>query len=175
MMNKVISPVSTGLLIILTGLISVPARSQIPGASPTPSSSPTPGSFPTSSPSPTPSSSPTSSPSQIPSSFPTPSPSPGATEPVGGNVITKFECSTRTSSSGEVLLRANGYYTQPDGTGKYQAIPQGYRFLTGSLREQSIVRAKKGFVLVATKDEAKNTSLTSVEGAPMCTGGIIYR
>ena len=157
------SPVSAGLLIILTGLISVPARSQIPGASPTPSSSPTPGS------------SPTSSPSQIPSSFPTPSPSPGATEPVGGNVITKFECSTRTSSSGEVLLRANGYYTQPDGTGKYQAIPQGYRFLTGSLREQSIVRAKKGFVLVATKDEAKNTSLTSVEGAPMCTGGIIYR
>ena len=163
MMNKVMSPVSAGLLIILTGLISVPARSQIPGASPTPSSSPTPGS------------SPTSSPSQIPSSFPTPSPSPGATEPVGGNVITKFECSTRTSSSGEVLLRANGYYTQPDGTGKYQAIPQGYRFLTGSLREQSIVRAKKGFVLVATKDEAKNTSLTSVEGAPMCTGGIIYR
>lgn len=157
------SPVSAGLLVILTGLISVPARSQIPGASPTPSSSPTPGS------------SPTSSPSQIPSSFPTPSPSPGATEPVGGNVITKFECSTRTSSSGEVLLRANGYYTQPDGTGKYQAIPQGYRFLTGSLREQSIVRAKKGFVLVATKDEAKNTSLTSVEGAPMCTGGIIYR
>lgn len=163
MMNKVMSPVSAGLLVILTGLISVPARSQIPGASPTPSSSPTPGS------------SPTSSPSQIPSSFPTPSPSPGATEPVGGNVITKFECSTRTSSSGEVLLRANGYYTQPDGTGKYQAIPQGYRFLTGSLREQSIVRAKKGFVLVATKDEAKNTSLTSVEGAPMCTGGIIYR
>lgn len=169
MMNKVMSPVSAGLLIILTGLISVPARSQIPGASPTPSSSPT------SSPSSTPSSSPTSSPSQIPSSFPTPSPSPGATEPVGGNVITKFECSTRTSSSGEVLLRANGYYTQPDGTGKYQAIPQGYRFLTGSLREQSIVRAKKGFALVATKDEAKNTSLTSVEGAPMCTGGIIYR
>ncbi len=159
-MNKIIHPISTGLIIILASLISIPAQSQIPGASPTPSSSPTP------SPSPT-----TGSYSTTPSSSSTPDPN----MPTGSHVVTKFECVKRNSSPEEVLIRANGYYTLPEGTGKYQKIDQGYRFLSGSFREQSIVRGRKGFVLVATKDETKSMSTSVSDGAPVCSGGNIYR
>jgi hypothetical protein len=157
-MNNIIHPVvSTGLLIILASLISVPAQSQIPGASPTPSSSPTTGS------------------SGAYSTTPSSSSSPDPNMPTGSHVITKFECVKRNSSPEEVLIRANGYYTLPEGTGKYQKIDQGYRFLSGSFREQSIVRGRKGFVLVATKDETKSMSTSVSDGAPVCNGGNIYR
>jgi hypothetical protein len=167
-MNKIIYPISTGLLIILASLISVPAQSQIPGASPTPSSSPTPSPSPT-----TGSSGSSGSSSTTPSSSSTPDPN----MPTGSHVITKFECVKRNSNSSpeEVLIRANGYYTLPEGTGKYQKIDQGYRFLSGSFREQSIVRGRKGFVLVATKDETKSMSTSVSDGAPVCSGGNIYR
>jgi hypothetical protein len=185
MMNKAISSVSAGLLTILTGLIAVPARAQTPN----PYQIPNPYQTPTSSPTPTPSSIPspssgisspssgTSSPSSgtsSPSSG-TSSPSSGTSAPVGGNLITKFQCATRNSDLGEILIRANGYYTLPTGTGKYQAIPQGYRFLTGSLREQSIVKSRKGFALVSSKDEAKNPSLSMVDELASCDGGTTFR
>jgi hypothetical protein len=166
-MNKFIYPVSAGLLTILASLVAVPAQSQISIPSPTPSSSPIPSS------SPTPGS----------SSTPSSSSAPESTVPTGSNVITKFECSKgdsspqkgNNSSSQEVVLRANGYYTLSEGTGKYQKIDRGYRFLTGSFREQSIVQARKGYALVATKDEAKSMSLSVIEAAPVCAGGNIYR
>ena len=174
MMNKAIfSSVSAGLITILTGLIAVPARAQTPNPYEVPNSSQTPNPYqipnpyqtPKSSQTPSPSStsSPSSGTSSSPSSGSSSSPSSGTSAPVGGNLITKFQCATRNSDLGEILIRANGYYTLSTGTGKYQAIPQGYRFLTGSLREQSIVKSKKGFILVSIKDEAKNASLSMVE------------
>jgi hypothetical protein len=190
MMNKAISSVSAGLLTILTGLIAVPARAQTPNPYEVPNSSQTPNPYEVPNPYQTPKSSQTPSPSSTssPSSIPSPSsgtsspssgasssPSSGTSVPVGGNLITKFQCATRKSDLGEILIRANGYYTLSTGTGKYQAIPQGYRFLTGSLREQSIIKSKKGFILVSSKDEAKNTSLSMVDELASCDGGTTFR
>ncbi len=95
---------------------------------------------------------------------PQPSASPSATPslPVGGNIIGKFQCGGR-NGTGEILLRANGYYTAKDENGKYQVTDRGYRFLSSSLRGQSIVKYNKNLYMVDTKDETKSAQVLATD------------
>lgn len=56
-------------------------------------------------------------------------------------------------------MRGNGYYTFNNNNGKYQLIGQGYRFVSGPLRGQSVVRYKQSIYPLATIDEAKASYL----------------
>jgi hypothetical protein len=125
-MNQPLSIASASLLAILATTIAVPGRSQLPSPSPQSTASPQP----------------TTSPQAAPI-------------PVGSNVIGKLQCGSKATATGEISLRANGYYTAKDENGKYQAIDRGYRFLSGSLRGQSMVQYKKNIYLIDSKDEAK--------------------
>jgi hypothetical protein len=101
--------------------------------------------------------------SQLPSSSPssTMSPSPTPSTPSSGNIINKLQCGNRANATGEIALRGNGYYTAKDENGKYQTISQGYRFLSGALRGQSVVQYKKNTYLIDSKDEAKASALVA--------------
>jgi hypothetical protein len=99
--------------------------------------------------------------SQLPSSSPQSTTSPQATPslPTGSNIIGKVQCGSKATATGEISLRANGYYTAKDENGKYQATKQGYRFLSGSLRGQSMVQYRKNIYLIDTKDETKASAV----------------
>jgi hypothetical protein len=99
--------------------------------------------------------------SQLPSSQPQPTTSPQSTPslPTGSNIIGKFQCGSKATATGEISLRANGYYTAKDENGKYQAIDQGYRFLSSALRGQSLIKYRKNMYLIDTKDEAKASAV----------------
>jgi hypothetical protein len=131
-MNRTLLITSTSFLAIFAGSIAVPVRSQLPSASPS-----------------TTSPQPTTSPSSTPSL------------PSGSNIIGKLQCGSKANSTGEIALRANGYYTAKDENGKYQPIGQGYRFLSGSLRGQSVIQYKKNTYLIDSKDEIKASALIS--------------
>lgn len=107
---------------------------------------------------------PTSSPTQ----------NPGIIAPTGNSVVAKYECRSIGPSTGEIMLRANNKYDVNGKTGRYQQSPVGYRFLTGPLKRQSIVRQKGNTYLVSTRDEARAAELAASDGASICTGGVIY-
>jgi hypothetical protein len=108
-----------------------------------------------------------------PNPAPTPSPTPGIVAPQGKDLIAKFECRSRGPSTGEILLRANGKYTVQQKKGNYYPTRRGYRFITGSLKGQSIVRQKGNIYLVSTQNEARAAELAAADGALFCTGGEI--
>ena len=140
-MNKFIHTASAGLLALLVSLIAIPARAQLPSSQP--ATNPT----------------------------PTPSPQPTIEAPASGNIIAKFRCSIADTGEGEVLLRANGYYTFNSQNGKYQTIERGYRFLSGSLRGQSIFRSKKDFYPIPTISETKAAYLIANDSSlKSCNG-----
>ncbi len=136
-MNQPILLVSASLLAIFATSIAIPVRSQLPSASPQSTTSPQSTSSPQ----------PTTSPKVTPSL------------PTGSNIIGKLQCGSKATATGEISLRANGYYTAKDENGKYQAIDGGYRFLSGALRGQSMVRYRRNTYLVDSKDEAKASAL----------------
>jgi hypothetical protein len=117
-------------------------------------------------------------PSSLPSSTspqPTTSPSSTPSLPTGGNIISKLQCGSKATATGEISLRANGYYTVKDENGKYQAIGQGYRFLSGALRGQSVVQYKKNTYLIDSKDEAKASALVANDSSEMLVCANIIR
>jgi hypothetical protein len=106
---------------------------------------------------------------------PTPSQSPaGIVAPTGESVVAQYECRSRGPSTGQIILRANNKYDVKQQTGKYQQSQVGYRFLTGPLKGQSIVRKKGNTYLVSTRNEARADRLAAVDAALFCTGGVIY-
>lgn len=152
-MHKLVHAASAGCLTILASLFALPSRSQVP--SPPSTTSPQP----------------TTSPQSTTSPQPTTSPQATPDSPVGGNIIGKFSCGTKDTATGEIWLRANGYYTLNSENGKYQTIDRGYRFLSSSLRGQSMIRYKNGMYLIDSKDEAKAASIISNDSSPTnCTG-----
>ena len=136
-MNKSIATASAGLLSTLASIVNIPARSQLPSSQPQSTTSPQP----------------TMSPSSTPSL------------PTGGNIIGKFQCGSKATATGEILLRANGYYTVKNDNGKYQPIGKGYRFLSSVLRGQSLVQYQKNMYLIDTKDESKASSVITNNSA----------
>jgi hypothetical protein len=150
-MNRPIFVTSTSFLAILAIAIAIPVRSQLPSASPQSTMSPQPTISP--------------SPQSTMSPQPTISPSVTPSLPSGGNIISKLQCGSKATATGEISLRANGYYTAKDENGKYQAINQGYRFLSGSLRGQSMVQYKRNTYLIDSKDEPKASALIANNSA----------
>lgn len=104
----------------------------------------------------------------------TPANNPGITTPQGKSIVAKYECRSRGVNTGPILLRANRNYEVKQQPGKYQKSPLGYRFLTGTLKGQSIVIQNNNIYLVNTKSEAKAAEAAAVDGALFCTGGMIY-
>jgi hypothetical protein len=103
----------------------------------------------------------------------TPNQPQGIVAPKGRDLVAKFECRSRGPSTGEISLQANSRYNAKQQTGKYFPSPVGYRFLTGSLRGQSIVRQQGNIYLVSTRSEAKAAELATFDAALICTGGEI--
>lgn len=97
----------------------------------------------------------------------------GIVAPQGKEIVARYECRSRGPSTGEIVLRANGKYNVKNRQGKYQPSRRGYRFLTGALKGQSIVRQEGNIYLVSTKDEARAAELAAADGALLCTGGEI--
>ena len=86
---------------------------------------------------------------------------------------TTFNCLTRGSRV-NVTLKAKQTYSatstvQKVEGGNYQTVGLAYRFKTGGLKGQSIVRQKGGIYLVATKSEARATELATFDAALSCT------
>jgi hypothetical protein len=115
--------------------------------------------------------------SQLPSSSPssTMSPSPTPSTPSNGNIINRLQCGSRATATGEIALRGNGYYTAKDENGKYQTIAQGYRFLSGALRGQSVVQYKKNTYLIDSKDEAKASALVANDSSELLVCSNVIR
>jgi hypothetical protein len=86
--------------------------------------------------------------------------------------IAKYDCRSR-ASIGEIVLQANGKYTLAKQTGKYAPTPSGYRFSSGKLKGQSIVRQQGNIYLVSTQNAAKAAEVAAADGALFCTGGEI--
>ncbi len=141
-MPKLISIAAMSALTLLASLTALPTRSQLPGSSPKPSQT------------------------SEPSTTPSPQPSAGVT----GNVIDRIQCSVADIGAGEILVRGNGYYAFNGDNGKYQPIGQGYRFLSGPLRGQSMVRYKQGIYPIATSDEAKANYLIANDSSTKACG-----
>lgn len=93
--------------------------------------------------------------------------------PKGKELIAKFDCRSRGPSIGEISLQANGKYAVAKQTGKYAPTPSGYRFSSGKLKGQSIVRQQGNIYLVSTKNAAKAAEVAAADGALFCTGGEI--
>jgi hypothetical protein len=84
-----------------------------------------------------------------------------------------FDCLTRGSRV-NVTLKAKQTYSatstvQKVEGGNYQTVGLAYRFKTGGLKGQSIVRQKGGIYLVATKSEARAAELATFDAALSCT------
>jgi hypothetical protein len=94
----------------------------------------------------------------------------------GNNKLVKsttFNCLTRGSRV-NVTIKTNQTYSatstvQKVEGGNYQTVGLAYRFKTGGLKGQSIVRQKGGIYLVATKSEARAAELATFDAALSCT------
>jgi hypothetical protein len=96
---------------------------------------------------------------------------------IGSNRVGMFKCTDTPKGTLEIMLRANGYYTLNDQHGKYQAFDRGYRFLTGELRDQSMVITKKfTYYLADTKEEKKIIYFNeNNDSGTTCTSEHLYR
>jgi hypothetical protein len=104
----------------------------------------------------------------------TPTTNPGIIAPTGRSIVAQYECRSRGPSTGQIVLRANNKYDAKQQIGRYQQSKVGYRFFTGPLKGQSIVRQQGNTYLVSTKSEARAAELAAADGALFCTGGVIY-
>jgi hypothetical protein len=109
-----------------------------------------------------------------PSATPAPTTNPGIIAPTGRSIVAQYECRSRGPSTGPIVLRANNKYDAKQKIGRYQQSKVGYRFFTGPLKGQSIVRQQGNTYLVSTKSEARAAELAAADGALFCTGGVIY-
>lgn len=84
-----------------------------------------------------------------------------------------FNCLTRGSRV-NVMLKANQTYSATSTVqkvvgGNYQTVGLAYRFKTGGLKGQSIIRQKGGIYLVTTKSETRAAELATFDAALSCT------
>jgi hypothetical protein len=84
-----------------------------------------------------------------------------------------FNCLTRGSRV-NVMIKANQTYSATSTLhkvegGNYQIVGLAYRFRTGGLKGQSIIKQKGGIYLVATKSEARAAELATFDAALSCT------
>jgi hypothetical protein len=84
-----------------------------------------------------------------------------------------FNCLTRGSRV-NVTLKTNQTYSATSTLhkvegGNYKTVSRAYRFKTGGLKGQSIVRQKGGIYLVLTKSEARAAELATFDAALSCT------
>lgn len=147
-MRKSISIAAISSLTLLASLTALPTRSQLPSSSPKPTETPQTSTTPS------------------PQTSTAPSPPSAAT----GNVLDRIQCSVADIGAGEILVRGNGYYAFNGENGKYQPIGQGYRFLSGPLRGQSMVRYQQGIYPIATSDEGKANYLINNDSSTKACG-----
>lgn len=93
--------------------------------------------------------------------------------PQGTEAIAKYNCRSRGTATGEILLQANDRYIVNKQVGRYIPTKVGYRFSDGALGGRSIVRHQQSIYLVGTKNEAKAARLAAVDRALSCEGGEI--
>jgi hypothetical protein len=72
-----------------------------------------------------------------------------------------------------MIIRANKSYiaTSDEGSladGTYQSSRSAYRFVSGGLKDRSLVRRQGQFYLVATKFEDKTSEMAEFDGALRC-------
>lgn len=84
-----------------------------------------------------------------------------------------FNCLTRGSGI-KVALKSKKTYTatskvSPLADGIYTTVGPAYRFKTGGLKGQSIVRQQGNYYLVETQSEAQAARLAAADGALFCT------
>ena len=99
----------------------------------------------------------------------------------GSDTIAKFECRGFSSTIVNITLKKNKTYTvqlrpaqstnSPEtlAGARYVSFRNGFRFQTGKLKNQSIVRQQNNIYLVATKNEARAAEIAAADGASFCT------
>lgn len=97
------------------------------------------------------------------------------------DTIAKFECRGFSRTIFNITLKKNKTYTvqlrpaqstnspQTLTGARYVSFRNGFRFQTGKLKNQSIVRQQNNIYLVATKDEARAAEIAAADGAAFCT------
>jgi hypothetical protein len=96
------------------------------------------------------------------------------------NSLPVFECRSRGTIF-NIGLKTRTTYTVQSGQngttnplqtlpgGRYTAFRNGFRFKTGELKNQSIVRQRDSIYLVGTANEAKAAEMAAYDGALFCT------
>ncbi|BAZ11142.1 hypothetical protein NIES4071_29680 [Calothrix sp. NIES-4071] len=96
--------------------------------------------------------------------------------------VTSFECRGFSPTIFKITLNKNKTYTiqsravgkKPTNIsknlvgGKYVSFRKGFRFKTGELKNQSILRQDNNIYLVRTKDEARAAEVAAADGAAFC-------
>jgi hypothetical protein len=96
--------------------------------------------------------------------------------------VTSFECRGFSPNIFKIVLNKNKTYTiqsrsvntKPTDTpktltgGKYVFFRNGFRFKTGELKNQSILRQNNNIYLVRTSDEARVAEVAAADGAAFC-------
>jgi hypothetical protein len=84
-----------------------------------------------------------------------------------------FNCRSRGPNT-TVFIKGNQTYSATTNSGAveegdYKVVGSAYRFISGGLKDQSIVQQKGGMYLVATASETKAAELAKSDGALVCT------
>jgi hypothetical protein len=84
-----------------------------------------------------------------------------------------FNCRSRGPNT-TVAIKGNQTYSATTNSGaveegNYKVVGSAYRFISGGLKDQSIVQQKGGMYLVATASETKAAELAKSDGALVCT------
>ncbi len=96
--------------------------------------------------------------------------------------VTSFECRGFSPTIFKIALNKNKTYTIQSRTvskkptnisknlvgGKYVSFRNGFRFKTGELKNQSILRQNNNIYLVRTSDEARAAEVAAADGAAFC-------
>lgn len=96
--------------------------------------------------------------------------------------VTSFECRGFSPTILKIALNKNKTYTiqsrdvdtKPTNIsrtltgGRYVSFRNGFRFKTGELKNQSILRQNNNIYLVATSDEARAAEVAAADGAAFC-------
>jgi hypothetical protein len=96
-----------------------------------------------------------------------------AASPSVGAVIDTFNCRILGVPT-KVAIRSDHTYktgtsAYPIVSGAYQKFGDAYRFKGGSLRNQSIVRLRSSYYLVATTQETRAAAIAATDRALVCT------
>lgn len=105
-----------------------------------------------------------------------------ASKQQGRPAVTSFECRGFSPTIFKITLNKNKTYTIQSRTvskkptnisknlvgGKYVSFRKGFRFKTGELKNQSILRQDNNIYLVRTSDEARAAEVAAADGAAFC-------